>query len=125
MRFRSLLGIVGVFTLMLGSSATAQTSTGTIRGYVKDQDGVPLGGAEVQATNLQNGTVRSATSLENGSYVLPGLVPASYQVVARHIGHTPAQRPVDVLIGATLLADFALAAGPVELAPVTVTGQSP
>src|SRR5439155_21270340 len=60
-----------------------------------------------------------------GAYVLPGLSPGTYDVIARHIGHSPARRRIVVQIGATLLADFALPAGAVTLAPVVVQAANP
>src|SRR5690242_1812550 len=125
MRFRSWLGILGVLTLAFGSGAAAQTSTGTIRGYIKDQNGAPLGGADVQAKNVETGAVRTATSNTDGAYILVGLVPASYDLTARHIGNAPQAQRVVVQIGATASVDFALTAGAVTLETVTVTAAAP
>jgi len=41
--------LVGVAALAFAGSARAQTTTGTIRGYVKDQNGTAVAGADVQA----------------------------------------------------------------------------
>jgi hypothetical protein len=117
--------IVGVAALMFTGSARAQTTTGTVRGYVKDQSGAPLTGAEVQATNVENGVARSATSRADGAYILPGLVPGTYDVVVRIIGFSPQRRRMAVQIGATLMVDFALQAGAVELTAVTVQAENP
>ncbi len=108
--------------LLAADGASAQTTTGTIRGTMRDQNGAPLGGAEVQARNVQTGVMRTTTSRVDGVYILVGLVPGAYDVTARHIGNTPQTRRIVVEIGATLLADFALQAGAVELAGVTVVG---
>src|SRR5260370_29624467 len=56
-------------------SLSAQTTTGTVRGYVKDQNGSPVGDAEGQARQTETGVVRSTASHSDGSYILPGLVP--------------------------------------------------
>lgn len=101
-------------------SLRAQTTTGTVRGYVKDQNGAAIPDAEVQARNAQTGVQRSATTRSDGSYVLPGLQPADYEVSARKIGFTPQRRTVTIQIGATMAADFSLQAGAVELQAVTV-----
>lgn len=115
---------VGVAALAFAGSAHAQTTTGTIRGYVKDQNGGALSGAEIQARNVENGVQRAATSRADGSYILPGLVPATYELSVRSIGSSPQRRTVVVQIGATLPIDFTLEAGALELAAVTVTGAS-
>jgi len=124
-RLARALGVCGLVALFAAPAARAQTTTGTIRGYVRDQNGTALGGADVQAKNVETGAVRTATANADGAYILVGLVPAAYDVTARHIGHSPQARRVVVQIGATLSADFALAAGAVELQAVTVTAAPP
>jgi hypothetical protein len=101
-------------------SLSAQTTTGTVRGYVKDQNGSPVADAEVTARNLATGVQRTTTSHSDGVYVMPGLTPATYELVARHIGFGPQRRQVTVQIGATQLVDFTLQAGAVELQAVTI-----
>jgi len=58
-------------------SASAQTSTGTVRGSVTGQAGAPLSGAQVGARNVENGIPRGTVSRDDGTYVLPGLVPGT------------------------------------------------
>src|SRR6267378_2625058 len=101
-------------------SLSAQTTTGTIRGYVKDQNGTAIGDAEVQARNVASGITRPTTSRSDGSYILPGLTPATYELSVRKIGFGPQRRQVVVQIGSTLLVDFTLQQGAVELQAVTV-----
>ena len=112
--------LLGAAAVVLTGSAGAQTTTGTIRGYIRDQSGVGLNGAELQARNVESGVRRSATTRADGSYILPGLVPGAYELTVRQIGHGPQRRQVAVQIGATLLVDFTLQAGAVELQAVTV-----
>ena len=116
--------LVGILAVAFAGAAHGQTTTGTIRGYVRDQNGTPIAGADIQARNTATGVLRAATSRGDGSYILAGLVPATYELSVRHIGSSPQRRTVVVPIGATLLVDFALQAGAVELAAVTVTGAS-
>src|SRR5439155_5623514 len=104
----------------LPPSLAAQTTTGTVRGYVKDQNGTALPDAEIQVTNTATGVPRSTSSRADGSYVLPGLVPATYDFVVRKIGFAPQRRQVIVQIGATQQIDLSLQAGAVELQAVTV-----
>ncbi|MGH7548251.1 MAG: TonB-dependent receptor [Gemmatimonadales bacterium] len=108
------------FLVLAADHAAAQTTTSTIRGYVRDQNGAPLSGAEVQARNVDNGVSRTTTSTAEGAYILVGLVPGTYDLTARHIGNSPQARRFVVQIGATLLVDYALQAGAIELAGVTV-----
>ncbi len=101
-------------------SVSAQTTTGTVRGYVKDQNGTAVSDAEVVARNTETGAQRTTASRADGSYTLPGLVPGTYDLSVRRIGSTPQRQQVVVQIGATQLVDFALQAGAVELQAVTV-----
>jgi hypothetical protein len=98
----------------------AQTTTGTIRGRVTDQNGISLSDAQITVTNTASGVARTATSREDGSYIFAGLVPAMYDVATRHIGYTPQRRQIAVQIGAVLIADFSLQAGAVELQAVSI-----
>ncbi|HEX9248065.1 MAG TPA: carboxypeptidase regulatory-like domain-containing protein [Gemmatimonadaceae bacterium] len=105
-------------------SLSAQTTTGTVRGYLKDPSGTAITDGDVQARNTETGVQRSATTLADGSYILAGLTPGTYELSARRIGSTPQRRQVVVQIGATLFQDFTLQAGAVELQAVTVEGTS-
>src|SRR5213593_2622740 len=101
-------------------SLRAQTTTGTVRGYVKDQNGAAVADAEVQARQTETGVLRSTVSRADGSYIIPGLVPAAYDLSVRKIGYTPQRRPITAQIGATQIVDFTVQAGAVELQAVTV-----
>jgi hypothetical protein len=114
--FLLLLVAVCLFPIALA----AQTTTGTIRGYVKDQNGTAVSGAEITARNAETGVQRATTSRADGSYIVPGLAPATYELTVRNIGSSPQQRRIIVQIGSTLIVDFALQAGAVELQAVTV-----
>jgi hypothetical protein len=112
------LACVGM--LFLPCTLNAQTTTGTVRGTIRDANGAPITDAEIQARNEQTGVVRSTSTRSDGTYILPGLVPATYELSARRIGSTPQRREVTVQIGATQVVDFVLQSGAVELTAVTV-----
>jgi len=121
LRHRSLwLGCISLLFLPL--SLCAQTTTGTVRGYVKDQNGAAEADAAVQARQTATGVLRSTSTRADGSYILPGLAPGEYELSIRKIGFSPQRQNVVVQIGATLLADFTMQAGAVELRAVTVEG---
>ena len=100
---------------------SAQTVTGTVRGYVRDQGGIPLGEAQVSARNLELGIVRSVTTNASGFYNLSGLRPGRYEISARRLGHSPKSQEVPVPIAQTITADVVLQAGAVQLQAVTTT----
>ncbi len=103
----------------------AQTSTGTIRGYVTNQTNTPISGAEIQARDVSTGVVRSTTTRADGGYTLPGLVPSLYELSVRHIGSAPQARRTRVQIGATALENFTLSDQAVELEEVTAIAAAP
>lgn len=97
-RMRWLGGVlaIGGLLLLAADRAAAQTTTGTIRGYVKDSLGAPLGAAELQLRNTQTGAVRTATTSDAGSYValvLGGFTPPQHSFI---IPNAWAFRNVDI-----------------------------
>jgi hypothetical protein len=72
--------LVCSFLLAFGVAAVAQVNTSTLIGTVSDPQGLPVHGAKVTATNLVNGTQRTAVTDENGRYNLVGLPPGEYKV---------------------------------------------
>src|SRR5437879_1194278 len=119
LRHRS-LWLVCIALCSIPPSASAQTTTGTVRGYIKDQNAAAVPDAEIQVTNTATGGPRSTSSRADGSYVLPGLVPATYDLAVRKIGFAPQRRQIIVQIGAMQQIDVSLQAGAVELQAVTV-----
>jgi outer membrane receptor protein involved in Fe transport len=112
--------LCGVLAMAVARGAPAQTSTGSIRGYVTDSSGAPIAGARVVAVNPQTSAQREATTQSNGFYALLGLVPAEYDVTARQIGRAPQKVRVRALIGEVFPLDFKLAASAVQIEAVTV-----
>src|SRR5688572_6589508 len=106
MRRQPFLWLVCIGLLCLPLSLSAQTTTGTLRGNVKDQNGGPVTEADIQARNTETGAVRSTTTRSDGSYILSGLAPATYDLSIRKIGFSPQRRQVSLPIGATLIIDF-------------------
>lgn len=114
------LWLVCIGLLSLPLSLQAQTTTGTVQGYVRDQQGAPIVEAQVIARDTRNGQQTTATSQRNGFYILAGLTPSTYEITVRRIGSTPQGRRVDVLIGQSLSLDFALGQSAVQLTEVQV-----
>src|SRR2546425_8233506 len=112
--------LIGGVTALVARAAPAQTSAGSIRGYVRDSSGAPLAGARVIAVNVQTAAQREVVAQASGFYALLGLVPAEYEVAARHIGMAPQKLRVRVLIGEVFPLDFRLAASAIQVEAVTV-----
>ncbi|MGE5729140.1 MAG: carboxypeptidase regulatory-like domain-containing protein, partial [Gemmatimonas sp.] len=108
--------------LLPAARASAQTNTGSIRGYVRGADGQPVPDAQVTAVDSSTSLTRNALTNAQGFYSLNALRPATYTVTARRIGFQPSTKQIKVQVGQVLSSDFTLTAGAQQLAQVTVTG---
>ena len=120
--YRALLAaFLAAFVLGAADPLPAQTTTGSIRGYVTAEGGTAIVGADVRARNTATGVERMATTNARGFYSLSGLVPGQYALAVRHIGHRPMGQTVQVQIGQDLTLNFSLAASAVQLEELTVS----
>ncbi len=112
--------VTGAVLLALPALAAAQTSTGTVRGYVRGEGGVPVASVTVTAREPTSGVQWETTSRENGLYNLSALRPGTYEISARRIGFTPQSHTVRVGVGQTVTLDFALTEAAVQLEGIRV-----
>lgn len=116
-----------LFAVLFAAAGTkmgaAQTSTGSIRGYVMDENGVPQAEAQITVVNVQTNAQRQATSQRNGFYALLGLEPAEYNLTVRRIGAAAQTRRVRVLVGETVSLDLRLGASAIQVEAVTVVAE--
>jgi hypothetical protein len=115
------LGLALVFGGGVPRALSAQTTTATIRGYLRAQSGGAVDAGQVTARNTDMGVTRVATSNADGFYSLSGLRPGAYAVEVRRIGLSPQTRTITVQIGQTLDLNFDLAATATQLVGVVVT----
>jgi TonB-linked SusC/RagA family outer membrane protein len=114
---RRLVIVVGAFALPATVRAQA-----TISGRVTAEGGAPVVGASVYLEGLQIG----AQTTDDGRYNI--LVPAaratgqSATLSARSIGYRPVSQTITLTNGATITRDFTMAANPLRLGEVVVTG---
>src|SRR3989441_4513362 len=120
MRVLSVLLLGGVLAVSLARNTPAQTSTGSIRGYVTDSSGTPIAGARVIAVNVSTSAQREVATQNNGFYTIVGLVPGEYDVTARQIGLATQKAHVRVLIAEVFPLDFKLGRSALQLEAVTV-----
>jgi len=118
------LWLVGISLLSLPLSLNAQTTSGTIQGYIRDAQGAALGNAQVSARHLETGFQSDAATSSNGFYVLAGLRPGEYQISARAIGMAPIGRRVVLQVAQTLTIDLRLTPSAVQLEEVVVEAQA-
>lgn len=117
-----MLWILG--TVWLSAAVTAQTTTGTLRGTIKDQTGGVLPGATIEAVNDETG-VRLATVTQASGFYNISLPPAPYTVTATLPGFAPATRKLVVVLGQTLGLDFELTLAAKATEAVTVSAEAP
>jgi len=125
-RFR-LLGCAIALAGLLGAGAwteaAAQTSTGTIRGFVRGRDGQAVIGASVVATHTETNFQREAITTSTGFYNLPGLPPGRYTLRVSSIGYAEQERPVRLLTGQTLNVEFGLTEQAIALEGIAVEAE--
>src|SRR5262245_61275904 len=71
--------ILLALTFTFGGAALAQQPLGAISGVVADPNGAVLKGATATATSLATGTSRSATTNDQGFFLIPTLQAGDYK----------------------------------------------
>src|SRR5215212_8698938 len=71
---------ISALILLLGASASAQTTLGRLVGSVLDGSGAVLPGATVTLTNQQTNQVQTTTSGDTGAFVFPQVPVGTYKV---------------------------------------------
>jgi hypothetical protein len=103
----------------------AQTTTGQIRGTVRDKTGAAVPGTTVTVTDTERSTTRTATADEAGGYVVPNLPPGVYKVHATAQGFNSVELPnIEVEVATDLTVDFDLPPGSVT-ETVVVSAEAP
>jgi Carboxypeptidase regulatory-like domain len=69
--------------LSTGTPVAAQTAMATIRGCVVDGQNAVVPGVTISVLHLDTNATRVVVTTDLGDYVVPGLLPGLYQIVAR------------------------------------------
>src|SRR6266850_1312283 len=72
--------VVTALMLLLSVPASAQTTTGTLRGQVLDPTGAVVPDAPVTITNQETGVTVKVTTTSAGTYAVPSLIPGLYKI---------------------------------------------
>ena len=72
-------------------SATAQSSSATLSGIVIDEAGAVVPAVEITVFNLDTALLRHGVTNDTGSFVIPVLPPARYNVTVQRPGFTPVE----------------------------------
>jgi outer membrane receptor protein involved in Fe transport len=108
--------------LVAGLPLFAQSTTATLRGKVTDDSGKGIAGAEINAVSTTSGFVHTTHSTSDGSYLLPGLTPGTYNVIVAAPGREPEQHDLEVRVGQLIDANFRLTGQLVVSEAITVVG---
>lgn len=126
MATRSAAGFALVLVLgFLGSAAPAlaQTSFGTFRGAIADEQGGVLPGVTVTARQTATNTTQVAVTGEVGQYFIPNLPPGPYELTFELSGFNTVKQQVQLRVGQDLTLNVVLNVGTVQES-VQVVGES-
>ena len=84
-----------------GSSAWAQTGTGTLRGTMTDNSGAVIPAAKILL--IGKGDSKTAQTQADGTYTFQGLAPGSYTIRAVLPGFATLNAPVNIAAGSNLV----------------------
>jgi hypothetical protein len=115
---RAGVAAVAAFSALLLAAAgpvRAQTTTGNVRGFVRDAQGAPVSGAAITARQTETNQERTALSSPAGFYYIGGLRPGIYEVSIQMLGFAQQAQTVRVLIGQTQELNFDLSTQAVQL----------
>src|SRR6266853_6119827 len=118
--------VVLLSILFLGGAwvASAQVSTGTLLGVVKDASGAVVAGTTITARNTETNLTRTFTTGEDGAYRIPALPTGSYELRAEHEGfQTQVQTGLTLTVSQEEVVNVTLQIGSTQQT-VSVTGEA-
>ncbi len=122
---RAVVALFLALSIAIPASAAAQTGQGSLRGYVRDEQGAALPGVTITATGTELLRPVTVVTNEEGYYRLINLPPGTYTLTAELTGFAAFRREGILLrAGATFAVDATLALGTLQ-ETITVTGDSP
>ena len=122
---RRLLPAFALLLVCAVGHLSAQTTDGSIRGYVRDEQGGVLPGVTISATSPAAPTPFSAVTDQEGLFRLLDLPPGEYTVAAELQGFSKVARTnIVVRAGLTLGVDLVMKVGALE-ETITVQGETP
>src|SRR5215212_8862252 len=117
-------GILAAMVFGCSSAAYAQVDRATLTGIVKDPSAAVVATAKVMITSLATNSVATATTSNDGTYLVVNLAPGEYLVQVEAPGFQRFERTVALELGARSRLDVILAVGSIG-ETVTVSGVTP
>src|SRR3979490_2375812 len=100
-----------LFLILVSASAFAQFEKGAIGGTVTDSTGALVVGAEVKATSVNTGVVRTTVTNDAGIFTLSNLTPDSYDVSVTQKGFVTFKQALTISPGGRSTLDAKLEVG--------------
>jgi outer membrane receptor protein involved in Fe transport len=116
--------IAGVLLLAGSAPVFAQVDRATLTGIVRDPSDAVIPRAQVKVTNLATGVESTATTTDDGTYLVVNLAPGEYLVQAEAPGFQRFEQTVALELGARARLDLSLAVGSIG-ETVKVEGVTP
>jgi Carboxypeptidase regulatory-like domain len=115
-------GFLSFLILLLAGSATAQVSSASVNGVIRDPNGAVIPGATIVLTGVDTSVERTSVSNGSGAYVFLDITPGRYTVAASAQGFNP-QKFAEFVLAVSQIAtyDFSLTVG-TQTQVVTVQG---
>src|SRR3979490_1018642 len=108
----SFVALLLIHSVALHVDVQAQVAGGTITGTVVDSSGRLIANASVSITNVATGIKRSLTTNDDGYYIAPNLLPASYELTFAAPGFkTEVRSGIELTVGATVSMNMTMQVG--------------
>src|SRR5262245_48572306 len=125
MKLSRLLSACLAIVALCASPAVAQVDTGRIAGIVRDSSGALAAGVTAKVKNERTGEERTATTNEQGYFLITPLKPSTYTIRVERAGFSAIEyTQMPLAIGQELTLDFELKPAGVQEA-ITVVGTAP
>src|SRR5712692_2760259 len=103
----------------------AQEYRASLLGVVTDSSGAAVAGASIKVTNVESGVTASSRTNNDGSYVVPYLLPGRYALLVEQAGFKAFERsPIELRVNDRSRVDVALEVGQIS-DRVTVVAEAP
>jgi len=116
---------VSLLLFLLTSVASAQTTTSTIEGTVRDANGALVAGATVRAASSTLATERTTVTNQDGFYRFVSLPAGAYTLTVSQTGFANKTSQLELTLNRTAAVDFQLAVGSVGGNVVNVSNELP
>ncbi len=111
---------VVLLLLLFCLSGQVMAQTGTLRGSISDENGMPVPGATITTNNASRGTISDM----NGDYQLLNIPSGKQEVMVSFIGYANQVHEVEIIPRGVVVLDVILEEQAVEMLEVVVYGQA-